>query len=43
MIIEDYLEETSRETDHSSVAIVLEKLMCNLGQYEKSQKYLNVF
>ena len=38
-IMQDYLDETSRETDQTSVAIVLGRLMCNLGQYEKSQKY----
>jgi tetratricopeptide (TPR) repeat protein len=34
-----YLEETHRETEEKSVSIVFGRLMCNLGQYDKSQKY----
>ncbi|CAF4562150.1 unnamed protein product [Rotaria socialis] len=39
MITKDYIELTLRETEEKSVAIVFGRLMCNLGQYDKSQHY----
>ncbi|CAF5147820.1 unnamed protein product, partial [Rotaria sp. Silwood1] len=38
-ITRHYIELTQKETEEMSVAIVFGKLMYNLGQYEKSQKY----
>jgi tetratricopeptide (TPR) repeat protein len=38
-ITKDYMKETQHETDEKSVMIVFGRLMCNLGQYDKSQKY----
>ena len=38
-ITKHYIEETERETGEKSVAIILGKLMCDLGQYDKSLKY----
>ncbi|CAF1285428.1 unnamed protein product [Rotaria sordida] len=35
----DFLELTQKETEELSVAIVFGRLLCNLGQYDKSQKY----
>ncbi|CAF5173418.1 unnamed protein product, partial [Rotaria magnacalcarata] len=39
MITKDYIELTLRETEEKSVAIVFGRLMCSLGQYDKSQHY----
>ncbi|CAF3698408.1 unnamed protein product [Rotaria sp. Silwood1] len=39
VIIQDYLEATRRETEERSVGIMFGRLMCNMGQYEKSQRY----
>ena len=39
MLIKDYLDETSRETEQTSAAIVFGRLMCSLGQYDKSLQY----
>ncbi|CAF4235397.1 unnamed protein product [Rotaria socialis] len=39
MITKDYIELTLRKTEEKSVAIVFGRLMCNLGQYDKSQHY----
>ncbi|CAF1009461.1 unnamed protein product [Rotaria sordida] len=38
-ITRNYIELTQKETEEMSVAIVFGRLMYNLGQYEKSQKY----
>jgi len=38
-ITKDYLEEMQQEAEEKSIAIVFGKLMCDLGQYDKSQKY----
>jgi Tfp pilus assembly protein PilF len=38
-ITKDYVAETQHETEKTSVAIVFGRLMCKLGQYNKSQKY----
>jgi Tfp pilus assembly protein PilF len=38
-ITKHYIEETHRETEEKSVGIVFGRLMCNLGEYDKSQKY----
>ncbi|CAF4249730.1 unnamed protein product, partial [Rotaria sordida] len=38
-ITKDYIDLTQKETEEKSVAIVFGRLMCNLGQYDKSQKY----
>jgi tetratricopeptide (TPR) repeat protein len=38
-ITKDYVAETQNETEKTSVAIVFGRLMCKLGQYNKSQKY----
>jgi len=34
-----FIEETQREAGEQSIAIVFGRLMCNLGEYDKSQKY----
>ena len=34
-----FIEETQREAGDQSITIVFGKLMCNLGEYDKSQKY----
>jgi tetratricopeptide (TPR) repeat protein len=39
IITKDYIERTQKETEEKSVSIVFGKLMCNLGQYDKSQRY----
>jgi Tfp pilus assembly protein PilF len=38
-ITKHYIEETHRETEEKGVGIVFGRLMCNLGEYDKSQKY----
>jgi tetratricopeptide (TPR) repeat protein len=38
-ITKHYIEETHRQTEEKSVGIVFGRLMCNLGEYDKSQKY----
>ncbi|CAF4376813.1 unnamed protein product, partial [Rotaria sordida] len=38
-ITKDYIDLTQKETEEKSVAIVFGRLMCNLGQYDQSQKY----
>ena len=38
-ITKDYVELTEKETREKSIAIVFGQLMCNLGEYDKSQKY----
>jgi tetratricopeptide (TPR) repeat protein len=38
-ITKHYIEETHRETEEKSVGIVFGRLMCNLGEYDKSLKY----
>ncbi|CAF4026129.1 unnamed protein product [Rotaria sp. Silwood2] len=39
IITKDYIELTQRETEEKTVSIVFGRLMCNLRQYDKSQKY----
>jgi len=34
-----FIEQTQREAGEQSIAIVFGRLMCNLGEYDKSQKY----
>jgi len=38
-ITKDYIKLTQQETEEQSVSIVFGRLMCNLGEYDKSQKY----
>ncbi|CAM4829355.1 unnamed protein product [Rotaria magnacalcarata] len=38
-ITEDYLELTQTETEELSVSIVFGRLLCDLGEYDKSKKY----
>jgi tetratricopeptide (TPR) repeat protein len=38
-ITHDYIEVTRRETDQKSEAIIFGRLMCQLGHYDKSQRY----
>lgn len=38
-VTKDYIELTQNETREKSVAIVFGQLMCNVGEYDKSQKY----
>ncbi|CAF3747438.1 unnamed protein product [Rotaria sp. Silwood1] len=38
-ITKDYIQLTQKETEEKSVAIVFGSLMCNLGEYDKSQRY----
>ncbi|CAF3827795.1 unnamed protein product [Rotaria sp. Silwood1] len=38
-ITKDYLDLTRQETEELSVSIVFGRLLCNLGEYDKSQKY----
>jgi Tfp pilus assembly protein PilF len=39
IITKDYIEEAQRATEEKSVVVVFGRLMCNLGQHDKSQKY----
>lgn len=39
IIIKDYIELTQRETEEKSILILFGKLMCDLGEYDKAQKY----
>ncbi|CAF1544324.1 unnamed protein product, partial [Rotaria magnacalcarata] len=39
-ITDDYLELTQKETEELSVSIVVGRLLCNLGEYDKSKKIL---
>ncbi|CAF4028260.1 unnamed protein product, partial [Rotaria sordida] len=39
VVIQDYLEAARRETKERSVGIMFGRLMCNMGQYQKSQRY----
>ena len=38
-ITKSFLEQTRKETEEQSIVIVFGRLMCNLGDYDKSQKY----
>ncbi|CAF2400065.1 unnamed protein product [Rotaria sp. Silwood2] len=38
-ITKDYIKLTEQETEELSVSIVFGRLLCNLGEYDKSQKY----
>ncbi|CAF3387268.1 unnamed protein product, partial [Rotaria sp. Silwood2] len=38
-ITHDYIELTRQETEEKTVSIMLGRLMCDMGQYDKSQKY----
>ena len=38
-ITKDYINLTDKETKEKSVTIVFGQLLCNLGQYDQSQKY----
>ncbi|CAF1384583.1 unnamed protein product [Rotaria sordida] len=38
-ITKDYIALTQKETEELSVSIVFGRLLCNLGEYDKSQKY----
>ncbi|CAF4094153.1 unnamed protein product, partial [Rotaria sordida] len=38
-VTKDYINLTQKEIEEKSVAIVFGRLMCNLGQYDQSQKY----
>ena len=38
-VIQCYVKETRRETEERSVAIMFGRLLCNMGQYQKSEKY----
>ncbi|CAF0777319.1 unnamed protein product [Rotaria sp. Silwood1] len=38
-IVTNYLEEKYIKTEEKSMCIVFGRLMCNLGQYDKAQKY----
>jgi tetratricopeptide (TPR) repeat protein len=38
-ITHDYIEVTRRETDEKTEAIMFGRLMCQMGHYEKSQRY----
>ena len=38
-ITHDYIEVTRRETDEKTEAIMFGKLMCQMGHYDKSQRY----
>ena len=38
-ITKDYIALTQQETEEQSVTMVFGRLMCQLGQYDKSQKY----
>lgn len=38
-ISKSFLEQTRKETEEQSIVIVFGRLMCNLGDYDKSQKY----
>ncbi|CAF3116284.1 unnamed protein product [Rotaria sp. Silwood2] len=38
-ITKDFIELTQKETEEISVSIVFGRLLCDLGEYDKSQKY----
>ncbi|CAF4830426.1 unnamed protein product [Rotaria sp. Silwood1] len=38
-ITKDYIELTQKETEEISVSIIFGRLLCDLGEYDKSQKY----
>ncbi|CAF0815539.1 unnamed protein product [Rotaria sp. Silwood1] len=38
-ITKDFIKLTQKETEELSVSIVFGRLLCNLGEYDKSQKY----
>ena len=38
-IAKDYIAQTQKKAEQQSVTIVFGRLMCDMGQYEKSQKY----
>ena len=38
-ITKSFIEETQREVEEQSIVIVFGRLMCNLGEYDKAQKY----
>ena len=40
-IIKDYLELVYRQTEEKSVSITFGRLICDLGQHDKSQKYFD--
>jgi tetratricopeptide (TPR) repeat protein len=39
VITQDYIEVTRRETDERTEAIMFGRLLCQMGHYEKSQRY----
>jgi tetratricopeptide (TPR) repeat protein len=39
IITKSFIEQTQKETEEQSIVIVFGRLMCNIGQYDKSQKY----
>ena len=38
-VVHDYIEITRRETEEKTVSIMFGRLMCDMGQYQKSLKY----